>query len=267
MSSKRRIPAGDSAAFAAWAPPDVGTAHVHRAESMRARQRPADAAAAAAVSAVERPSFQDQIIENIRAGNYVAGVSARQLEEIVSEAAREGQAEGYARGHASGTEKGYRDGYARGHAEGLAEGRERIEDAARRLGGILQSLHAPLAAQEAALEQVILDAVVRIARGVVRAELKLQPESIRAVVAEAVAALPLGPAKVRVRVAESDIALLEEYAAGHGWSLEADPEVAPGGCRIVAGESLVDYPQSERFAALVEQWLGRAPRVDEALGS
>ena len=55
----------------------------------------------------------------------------------------------------------------------------------------------------------MLRLVERIARAVVRSELAIRPESILAVVREALAALPLGAAAIRVFVAPSDLAIVQ----------------------------------------------------------
>lgn len=254
MAVSRRIPARRSQAYARWSLPSVGNgggARVLKAEAQRAERR-IDAADVQA-SPVERESLESQLVENIRAGRFAAGVSARQLEAIVRDAAREGREDGYREGFA----RGEQEGLAQGRAEGIATGRAIIEDAASRLAGLLAALQQPLAGQEEALEQAMLELATRIARGVVRTELALQPESIRAVVSEALAALPVGAANVRVRVSPQDIALLQEFGApDSAWTLQADAGLEPGDCRIEARESVVDYAVSARFEEHLRQLFG-----------
>ena len=130
-----------------------------------------------------------------------------------------------------------------------------------RVSGLLHALQNPLAAQEESLRAAMLELVTRIARAVIRTELRLQPESLRGVVAEALAALPLGAANVRVSVAPQDIELLRDFGGeARPWTLLADDALEPGDCRIEARESVVEYSVSARFEALVDQLLGaRAP--------
>jgi flagellar assembly protein FliH len=253
VARSRRIPARRSQAYARWSLPPVGNGgtRVLKAEAPRATRRSAEAAAQAEV--VPRESLEAQLVDNIRAGRFAAGISAGQLESIVRDAAREGREEGYREGFA----RGEREGLEQGRAEGIAAGRLIIEDAAARLARLLAALQQPLAGQQQELADAMLELVTRIARGVIRTELALQPDSIRGVVREALAALPVGAADVRVRVAPQDLALLGEFGApGQGWSLEADPALESGDCRIESRESVVDYAVSGRFEQLVAQLLG-----------
>jgi flagellar biosynthesis/type III secretory pathway protein FliH len=90
----------------------------------------------ARVEPAPRPSLEEQVTANIRAGRYAAGVSASQLESIVLEAAREGRAEGYA----EGLEKGRSEGFSQGREEGLVAARRIIEDQIARLGTLVEAL-------------------------------------------------------------------------------------------------------------------------------
>lgn len=247
----RRIPARAGQEFERWAPPTVARGQVLKAEVARAgRRNPADAEGA---RAVETESFEKQVEANIRAGRYASGVSASQLEAIVRGALREGRADGYAEGLA----KGEREGHAQGLEAGLAAGRGIIEDQARRFASLVDALQQPLAAQQEDLQQAMLRLVERIARAVVRSELAIRPESIVAVVREALAALPLGASAIRVFVAPSDLSIVQ-VAIGpeRDAAIEADPAMNPGDCRIESRESVVHYAVSDRLGEMLDQLLG-----------
>jgi flagellar assembly protein FliH len=247
----RRIPAGAGQDFERWAPPSVARGQVLKAEAARAGRR--SGAEAGAARKVETESFEQQVEANIRAGRYAAGVSASQLESIVRGALREGRAEGYAEGLA----KGEREGHAQGLEAGLAAGRAIIEDQARRFASLVDSLQQPLASQQEELQQAMLGLIERIARAVVRSELAIRPESILAVVSEALAALPLGAAAVRVFVAPADLAIVREsIGPGRDVAIEADPAMSPGDCRIETRESVVQYAVSDRLGQMLGQLLG-----------
>lgn len=247
----RRIPARAGQEFERWAPPSVARGQVLKAEAARAGRR--SAADVAGAQAVETESFEKQVEANIRAGRYASGVSAAQLEAIVRGALREGRAEGYAEGLA----KGEREGHAQGLEAGLAAGRGIIEDQARRFASLVDALQQPLASQHEALQEAMLRLVERIARAVVRSELAIRPESILAVVREALAALPLGAAAIRVVVAPADLAIVREsLGADRDVTIESDPGMAPGDCRIESRESVVQYAVSDRLEEMLVQLLG-----------
>jgi len=258
VSQQRRIPAQNCGSYAAWDLPAVAEGVVVRAESAGAGGRRGDTGMAQA-EAVRGESFARELEENIRAGRYARGVSARELETIVRDAAEEGRREGHDEGYA----RGQREGYEAGHAEGLAAGRKYLEEAAGRFAGLLEMLHQPLLGQEQALREAMLEVTAQIARAVIRAELAIQPQSVAHVIEEALAALPLGARNVRVYVSPADRVLLEDFGAGEAVpALLVDAALAPGDCRVEAAESLVDFRQSARLAAILEQFLGRTVVAD-----
>jgi flagellar assembly protein FliH len=250
----RRIPAGNSREFKRWNPPDVAEGVVVKAETVR-REVPRSDEIAAQTSTWSGQSMEQQVVDNIKAGRYAAGVSARDLEKIVLDAVREGHKDGFAEGFALGKEQGHAEGVARGEAEGRA----RVEEQARRLSRLADALHNPLREQEQALRGVMLDAIVHIARSVVRAELSINPQSIAAVVSEALASLPLGAANVQVFLCESDHALMTSNAApDEALTLCVDATLEPGDCRVESRESLVEFTLAGRFEAMVAQLIGYA---------
>lgn len=255
--SSRRIPAQRTQAFARWSLPSVGADQVLKAEAVRAtRNAPQSDTAARAVT---HESLERQLVANVRAGHYAPGISAAQVEAIVHDAAREGREQGFA----DGFTKGEQEGFARGRDDGLAAGRGLIEDAAGRLAAMLHALQQPLDTQQDELREALLALVGRIAAAVIRAELRLQPETIRSVVSETLAAMPLGAANIRVRVSPADLELLRTLPeTPRDWPLVADPALGRGDCRVEASESLVDYTVSARLEELLAQLHGgRAPDV------
>ena len=256
MSQQRRIPARTGASYAAWTLPAVTEGVVLKADSAGGRRIDAGSAQA---EAVRGESFQRELEQNIRAGRYARGVSAAELEAIVRHAAEEGRRDGHDEGYA----RGQQEGYEAGHAEGMAAGRKYLEEAAGRFAGLLESLHRPLLGQEQELREAMLEVTAQIAQAVIRAELAIQPESVAHVIEEALAALPLGARNVRVYVSPADRALLEDFGAGEAVpALLVDAALAPGDCRVEAAESLVDFRQSARLAAILGQFLGRAGVAD-----
>ncbi len=249
----RRIPASRLDAVEAWSLPAVAQGQVLKAEPSRSGERVRNSSASARVEAVSRPSLEQEVTANIRAGRYAAGVSAGQLESIVLEAAREGRGEGYA----EGLESGRAEGFARGREEGLVAARRLIEDQAARLASLVEALQQPLAGQQEHLREAMLEIATRVAEGVVRTELRLQPDSIRAVVDEALAALPSGASAIRVMLSPSDVELvLASRQADANWAVEADPSLRPGDLRIETRESVIQYAVSDRLAQMLGQLLG-----------
>jgi flagellar assembly protein FliH len=246
--SQRRIPAQRSLGYTPWSLPAVGQGQVLKAESPRSERRaPAPQPLA---EPLRRESLEEQLVANIRSGRFAAGISASELEAIVRDAAQEGREEGYAEGFASGQ----KEGHVQGRAEGLEAGRGIIEDAANRLAGLIDSIQDPLQQQSEDLRAALLELITRIARAVIRADLRIQPQSIEQVIAQALAAMPLGAQNIRVFVCPEDRALLEQTTEEQrNWPLHTDELLEPGGCRVEARDSVVDYSVSTRLDAILAQ--------------
>jgi len=251
----RRIPAKSNPSYTSWSFPSVSQGRVIKAQNAKAHLR-VPRPEQKKVAAAPLPSLKEQVVANVKAGKYVQGISARELENIVLESAKEGRKEGYAEGH----RKGLKQGIEEGRKEGLDNGQAIIEDAAHRLSLLLSALNNPLAEQEAALKIAMVDAITRIATEVVRRELKTRPEVISGLVDEAVAAMPVGSTNLKISMNPDDLELLR--SAGHtfdpDWDVQAAANLEHGSCRVEAGDSLVDFAQSERLNAIIGQFLDGA---------
>ena len=131
---------------------------------------------------------------------------------------------------------------------------------------MIAALQQPIEGQQAELREAMLEIATRVAEGVVRSELRLQPDSIRAVIDEALAALPLGASDIRVIVCPADAELvMAGPRPAAQWTVESDPALAPGDCRIETRDSVVHYAVSDRLGQMLSQLLG-ADVARERLG-
>ena len=115
----------------------------------------------------------------------------------------------------------------------------------------------PIAGQQEQLREAMLEIATRVAESVVRAELALQPESIRRVIDEAIASLPTGATAIRVVLCPSDAELvLASRSTDAPWSVETDAGLRPGDLRVESRESMVEYAVSDRLGQMLAQLLG-----------
>ncbi len=203
------------------------------AQLTAARKSGADTVAAAAAE----EDWQGAVADGYRQGQrdgYEAGVE-------------EGRGEGYSAGHAEGLERGLEDGRAQAQAE--------FEQAAKPIDATLRALKKLQTDFRAVQRKEVVDLVGKIARQVIRAELALQPVQLLALVDEALAAMPptrdtievcMNPEEMR-RVVELDPKRAKK------WNLLADASLAPGECRVRAGDMEVDAGCQGRLAACMEQ--------------
>ena len=169
----------------------------------------------------------------------------------------------------AGREEGYRDGYAEGSTagraaglqEGLQSARGEIDGQLQRLAGILSNLLAPVEAQHETLKAALSRLVIRVAREVVRSELKTDPALILKLVTEALEAMPAGASNLRVFLNPDDVELMREHGdrlALEGVLLNVDADLLPGDCRVESAESLIEWSTEGRLSTLSKELFGNA---------
>ena len=151
-------------------------------------------------------------------------------------------------------------GYALGELQGRAAGLAAAGEQAARVRAVLDALAAPLAAVDAELERVLVAMTLEAARRIAQQELAIEPARVAAVVRDAAAALGGVPRALRVHVAPEDYGALTEVLAsevsGSGWTLVADGDVLPGGCRVESEHARVNASLDARAAGLAHEILG-----------
>lgn len=156
-------------------------------------------------------------------------------------------------------EEGYREGHEQGHAEGLEAGRAEQEALLDRMREILRYLDHPLQALDSEVETQLTQLAFQIARAVVQRELSYSREQLLGVVRKALKQLPAQDRQITIVVHPEDEAILRLAAREEDWTLEEDPSVAPGGCRIESGASRIDATLERRWATVAMQMLGEVP--------
>ncbi|WP_287438579.1 flagellar assembly protein FliH [Reinekea sp.] len=197
--------------------------------------------------AIKAPTVKE--LESIREDAYNEGFE-QGFESGMTQGHSAGQTEGHAEGLIAGQEKGTEQGLAAGTAKGeLAEAKKNKEKLA-----VFEALTAAFKAQmpheQAELEQALLSLSIRIARQIIRDELRAEPSHIAAVVHAAVQSLPNPDEKLTLSVNPSELEFVTSFAEKH-WQLEGDVKVSVGGCKIKTQYSYVDYTLEHRFDAAV----------------
>jgi flagellar assembly protein FliH len=160
----------------------------------------------------------------------------------------------------------YADAEAAGRAAGLAAGQKEIavrtaalEERSRACATMLEALSRPLAQLDDQVHEQIVTLALRIARAVVRRELRADPSQIIGIVRETVALLPASTRGPRVVLNPEDAALVRERLPPAGpdaaWSLIEDPALARGDCRVHTDyarlDARVETRLNEALTALV----------------
>ncbi|MFZ4498215.1 MAG: FliH/SctL family protein [Burkholderiales bacterium] len=154
--------------------------------------------------------------------------------------------------------------YREGWQAGLEEGRAAVNSRLATLNKAIEQASGLLANTEATLAPRLLNLVVAMAREVIRAELKLQPESLLVVVREALAVMPSGTEAPNIHLHPDDVAWMRDEPSVNGaWQLVPDAGMARGSCRIELGESFVESELAGRWARVLKT-IGRTDAWQDA---
>ncbi len=195
-------------------------------------------------------------------GEAIPAARARRMGEEVREEERRLFAEAQARGHAAGLAAAQQEIRAR-----TAE----LEARTRLLTTALETLSRPLAQLDDRVHEQIALLAVRIARSVVRRELRTDPTQVIGIVRDTVALLPAATRAPRVLLHPEDAALVRECIVPAGpdsaWSLVEDPALARGDVRVQTDHAQVDARAETRLHEALAALLGEErarPRGDQA---
>lgn len=154
----------------------------------------------------------------------------------------------------------YQDGFQRGQAEGFAAGQQAVLQQAQRLQALVEHAARPLAHLDDEVERALVELAAAIARRVVVAELKTDPERIVTMAREALAALPPQLRRIHLQVNPADVELLKAQLAApleaQTFEIVANPELGPGDCRLVTESALIDGSIENRVRAVAQSLTG-----------
>lgn len=175
--------------------------------------------------------------------------------------------------HQQAHEEGYKRGQEEGFQAGFREGRAKALVEAQRLSKTAGKLESALDRLEETVADELLALAVELAREVIRQEITARPETLLAVVREALEQLPHQHAAIYLH--PEDASLLRSYMgdqlthAGH--RIHEDGKLARGDCVVEAGGSQLDATVAMRWQRVLEglgvaaAWLpSPAQRVAEA---
>lgn len=149
---------------------------------------------------------------------------------------------------------GYQDGYR----DGLVALENFKQSVARQItaqvGQLFEACDSQLEALQVRLADSVTDTAVRLARQVVREELRVHPDRVAAVARESVEALLASARRIELHAHPDDVALVAQGAAEllerRGVRLVADASIERGGCRVSSDIGQVDSTMAERWKAV-----------------
>lgn len=161
--------------------------------------------------------------------------TAEDIERIQREAWEEGRDMGFAEGRAAGYEEGYKSGEA---------------DVAR-LRQLADAMEVEQTRQDEAIAREVLELALNVAQQMLRVNIKANPESVLAVIREALQSLPTLSGHHKIVAHPDDAAIVRDWLAReHGhlpWKVLEDAQMARGGFRIESSHSELDASLGSRW--------------------
>lgn len=181
----------------------------------------------------------------------VPTISANELAAL-KESAR---LEGYA--------NGYREGYENGHREGETEGKllsqEKMDVEVAHFVALNQKYAEQLSHAHKEVSQELLDLSLSLAQAMVATKIELEPNTILAIVQEAIDLLPSvhQPAKIHLHPLDAAIVKqkMAEEANGAAWRVVSDQDIERGGCKLDTAHNQVDATMAMRWKTLSKAFL------------
>lgn len=191
------------------------------------------------------------------ADDIPAAADGAAVQEQLQQGFQDGLNQGFAQGLEEGKEEGYQEGLRlgfdegvrKGRSEGKTQARQQFLDAAHPLDEIIQSMETFMAGYEQRRREELLQLVEKVARQVIRCELTLHPTQILTLVEEALSALPQQPEQINVMLNSEEHRRISEAEPEKVtlWGLMADPDLAPGECRVVTNTTEMDVGCQHRL--------------------
>lgn len=151
-------------------------------------------------------------------------------------------------------------GYNDGHRAGLAQATEETAARFAALEQLLTSVSRPLADIDEQVLAQLAQLAGRIARQLVKRELRTEPETIMALVRDSVAILGSSNDKIRIHLHPDDARIIHSLTHSateqNRWDIVEDPLVAHGDCKVGSLDSIVSGDLHTRINAIIWQCLG-----------
>ncbi len=235
-----RIPFEDIESIKSWRLPSLG----NEAKVVPTAQREAS----------KRQQQRNEIIEDVPVGQ-VKPLTASELQKMTEQAEKEGRDHGYKEGYAEGLQEGHQKGLHAGESKAYEEHSSKLREQIAHLRQIADALMYPLETQNQALESLLVDMSIQIARHLVGQAVTTDPQIIFRMVERATDSLPVGAENIQVYLHPEDVRLVQNHlhAEAARWHLQPDSRLQRGGCRVASQRSLVDYSITHRIEQYLEQ--------------
>lgn len=147
------------------------------------------------------------------------------------------------------------EGYALGQKAGYTAGIQQAQAEAAKIHTLLQNIQEALNQLDEQVAQSLLDLSLEVARKMVIEVIQIKPETILAIIREAISTLPHFNQNAHLILHPDDAELVKlqmgEQLAHGGWKIFTDMHIQRGGCRVETPHSNVDAGNDKRWQRIV----------------
>ena len=159
------------------------------------------------------------------------------------------------------------EAFAQGLEAGREEGRKQLAVQAEALNRCVEALAEPFRELDEEVEQALVSLAIRVARQIIRRELKTDPGQIVGAVRESIGLLPVASREVKVHLHPEDALLVRAAFGDSGtnlaWTLVEDPVLARGGLRVTTATSQIDARVEKRLDTILATLTGGEREDDD----
>ena len=171
------------------------------------------------------------------------------------------QTQGFLKGYDDGLVAGRVEGFSAGESAGAAEGQQ----AARQLLSLAANLDKSLTGLDQEISEEILALSLEIAKQIVRQTVTIKPETVLAVIREALNQLPHQHAAIYLSPEDAELVRKNsgDQLAHAGHRINEDPLLQRGDVVIEANGAQVDATLATRWRRIVESLGNTTPWIDD----
>lgn len=167
-------------------------------------------------------------------------------------------------------DKAQDDGYQIGFQKGLEYARKETDRLHQEIKNIIQCLNKPLEHVNDEVINQLERLAVTLAQQLVRRELKTNSDEIIGVIRDSIKILTANPTQIDITIHPEDAVLIkealsiEESDKDLNWNIIDDPLISRGGCKIKAGNSVIDASLENRLASLAASVFSSERKLDDS---
>jgi flagellar assembly protein FliH len=151
-------------------------------------------------------------------------------------------------------------GYAEGHSKGLLQAQTETNRRLQTLDMLLNAMAKPYEDIDAQTVDTLVKLAGKIARCLVKRELRTEPETIIALVRDTVSILNGSAEKLNVFLNPDDAQLIQTITRTNSeksrWKIIDDPLIPRGDCRVTSRDATVDGSLMARINTIIMQFQG-----------